>query len=380
MRRLLAPRIAGSMSGSTFGELFRVTNFGESHGPAIGCVIDGCPPGLELSEADIQPELDRRRPGTSRHVTQRNEPDAVEILSGVFEGRTTGTPIALLIRNTDQRSKDYGNLLDTFRPGHADYTYWRKYGERDPRGGGRSSARLTAPMVAAGAVAKKWLKQRHGTTFAGWMSALGEIEIPFDDEAQIPLNPFFAPSAAIVPALEAHMDALRRAGDSCGARIEVRARGVPVGLGEPLFDKLDADIAWAMMGLNAVKGVEIGDGFGVVAQRGSEHGDALTPAGFASNHAGGVLGGISTGQELVVRIAIKPTSSIRSPKPSITRAGEPTVVETLGRHDPCVGIRATPIAEALLALVVMDHALRHRAQCGDVSLPVPPIPGQTSPA
>ncbi|MEY3273130.1 MAG: hypothetical protein RLZZ341_2031, partial [Pseudomonadota bacterium] len=316
MRRLLAPRIAGSMSGSTFGELFRVTNFGESHGPAIGCVIDGCPPGLELSEADIQPELDRRRPGTSRHVTQRNEPDAVEILSGVFEGRTTGTPIALLIRNTDQRSKDYGNLLDTFRPGHADYTYWRKYGERDPRGGGRSSARLTAPMVAAGAVAKKWLKQRHGTTFAGWMSALGEIEIPFDDEAQIPLNPFFAPSAAIVPALEAHMDALRRAGDSCGARIEVRARDVPVGLGEPLFDKLDADIAWAMMGINAVKGVEIGDGFGVVAQRGSEHGDALTPAGFASNHAGGVLGGISTGQELVVRIAIKPTSSIRSPKPS----------------------------------------------------------------
>ncbi len=380
MRRLLAPRIAGSMSGSTFGELFRVTNFGESHGPAIGCVIDGCPPGFELSEADIRPELDRRRPGTSRHVTQRNEPDAVEILSGVFEGRTTGTPIALLIRNTDQRSKDYGNLLDTFRPGHADYTYWRKYGERDPRGGGRSSARLTAPMVAAGAVAKKWLRLRHGTTFTGWMSALGAIEIPFEDEAQIPLNPFYAPNAAIVPALEAHMDALRRAGDSCGARIEVRARGVPVGLGEPLFDKLDADIAWAMMGLNAVKGVEIGDGFGVVAQRGSEHGDALTPAGFASNHAGGVLGGISTGQDLVVRIAIKPTSSIRSPKPSITRAGEPTVVETLGRHDPCVGIRATPIAEALLALVVMDHALRHRAQCGDVSLPVPPIPGQAGPA
>jgi len=380
VRRLLAPRIAGSMSGSTFGELFRVTNFGESHGPAIGCVIDGCPPGFELSEADIRPELDRRRPGTSRHVTQRNEPDAVEILSGVFEGRTTGTPIALLIRNTDQRSKDYGNLLDTFRPGHADYTYWRKYGERDPRGGGRSSARLTAPMVAAGAVAKKWLRLRHGTTFTGWMSALGAIEIPFEDEAQIPLNPFYAPNAAIVPALEAHMDALRRAGDSCGARIEVRARGVPVGLGEPLFDKLDADIAWAMMGLNAVKGVEIGDGFGVVAQRGSEHGDALTPAGFASNHAGGVLGGISTGQDLVVRIAIKPTSSIRSPKPSITRAGEPTVVETLGRHDPCVGIRATPIAEALLALVVMDHALRHRAQCGDVSLPVPPIPGQAGPA
>ena len=367
------------MSGSTFGELFRVTNFGESHGPAIGCVIDGCPPGFELSEADIQPELDRRRPGTSRHVTQRNEPDAVEILSGVFEGRTTGTPIALLIRNTDQRSKDYGNLLDTFRPGHADYTYWRKYGERDPRGGGRSSARLTAPMVAAGAVAKKWLRLRHGTTFTGWMSALGAIEIPFEDEAQIPLNPFYAPNAAIVPALEAHMDALRRAGDSCGARIEVRARGVPVGLGEPLFDKLDADIAWAMMGLNAVKGVEIGDGFGVVAQRGSVHGDELTPAGFATNHAGGVLGGISTGQDLVVRIAIKPTSSIRTPKASIDRAGAPTTVETFGRHDPCVGIRATPIAEALLALVVMDHVLRHRAQCGDVALPVPPIPGAVTP-
>ncbi len=368
------------MPGSSFGDLFCVTNFGESHGPAIGCVIDGCPPGLELSEADIQPELDRRRPGTSRHVTQRNEPDAVEILSGVYEGRTTGTPIALLIRNTDQRSKDYGNLLDTFRPGHADYTYWRKYGERDPRGGGRSSARLTAPMVAAGAVAKKWLRLHRGTSFIGWMSALGEIEIPYTDEAQIPLNPFYAPDAAIVPALEAHMDALRKAGDSCGARIEVRARGVPVGLGEPLFDKLDADIAYAMMGLNAVKGVEIGDGFGVVAQRGSEHGDALTPAGFASNHAGGVLGGISTGQDLVVRIAIKPTSSIRTPKPSITRALEPTVVETLGRHDPCVGIRATPIAEALLALVVMDHVLRHRAQCGDVVLPVPPIAGQAGQA
>jgi len=361
------------MPGSTFGELFRVTNFGESHGPAIGCVIDGCPPGLALSEADIQPELDRRRPGTSRHVTQRNEPDAVEILSGVFEGRTTGTPIALLIRNTDQRSKDYGNLLDTFRPGHADYTYWRKYGERDPRGGGRSSARLTAPMVAAGAVAKKWLLQQHGTRFVGWMSALGPIEIAHLDEREIPLNPFFAPNAAIVPALEAHMDALRRAGDSCGARIEVRARGVPVGLGDPLFDKLDADIAWAMMGLNAVKGVEIGDGFAVVAQHGSEHGDALTPQGFASNHAGGVLGGISTGQELVVRLAIKPTSSIRTAKPSVTRDGQPTQVETLGRHDPCVGIRATPIAEALLALVVMDHALRHRAQCGDVRLPQPAL-------
>ena len=361
------------MAGSSFGELFCVTNFGESHGPAIGCVIDGCPPGLALCEADIQGDLDRRRPGTSRHVTQRNEPDAVEILSGVYEGLTTGTPICLLIKNTDQRSKDYGKILDTFRPGHADYTYWRKYGLRDPRGGGRSSARLTAPMVAAGAVAKKWLLRQHGTTFVGWMSALGEISIPFVDEAQIPLNPFFSPNAALVPQLEAHMDALRKAGDSCGARIEVRARGVPVGLGEPLFDKLDADIAYAMMGINAVKGVEIGSGFGVVAQRGSEHGDELTPGGFASNHSGGVLGGISTGQDLVVSIAIKPTSSIRTPKASINRQGQPTVVETLGRHDPCVGIRATPIAEAMLALVLMDHALRHRAQCGDVRLAVPAV-------
>jgi chorismate synthase len=363
------------MSGSTFGELFRVTNFGESHGPAIGCVIDGCPPGMALSEADIQPDLDRRRPGTSRHVTQRNEPDAVEILSGVYEGQTTGTPICLLIRNTDQRSKDYGNILDTFRPGHADYTYWRKYGLRDPRGGGRSSARLTAPMVAAGAVAKKWLKDKHGTSFVGWMSQLGEIAIPFEDEAQIPLNPFFAPNASVIPALEEHMDALRKAGDSCGARIEVRARGVPVGLGEPLFDKLDADIAYAMMGINAVKGVEIGAGFGAVTQRGSEHGDELSGAGFRGNNAGGVLGGISTGQDLVVSIAIKPTSSIRTPKASIDRAGQPATVETFGRHDPCVGIRATPIAEAMLALVLMDHALRHRAQCGDVALLLPPIPG-----
>jgi chorismate synthase len=363
------------MSGNTFGHLFRVTNFGESHGPAIGCVIDGCPPGLSLAEADLQPDLDRRRPGTSRHVTQRNEADTVEILSGVHEGVTTGTPICLLIRNTDQRSKDYGNLLDTFRPGHADYTYWRKYGLRDPRGGGRASARLTAPMVAAGAVAKKWLQERHGTRFIGWMAALGDIEIPFVDESQVPLNPFFAPDAAIVPRLEARMDELRRAGDSVGARIVVSARSVPVGLGEPLFDKLDADIAYAMMGINAVKGVEIGAGFGVVAQKGSEHGDELTPQGFRSNNAGGVLGGISTGQDLLVSIAIKPTSSIRVPRASIDRAGQPTTVETFGRHDPCVGIRATPIAEAMLALVVMDHALRHRAQCGDVMLPVPPIPG-----
>jgi chorismate synthase len=363
------------MSGSTFGELFRITNFGESHGPAIGCVIDGCPPGMPLSEGDIQPDLDRRRPGTSRHVTQRNEPDAVEILSGVHEGFTTGTPIALLIRNTDQRSKDYGNLLDTFRPGHADYTYWRKYGLRDPRGGGRASARLTAPMVAAGAVARKWLREHRGTTFLGWMSQLGDIPIPFSDEDQIERNPFFAPDAQIVPRLEARMDDLRKAGDSCGARIEVIARGMPVGLGDPLFDKLDADIAWAMMGVNAVKGVEIGAGFASVAQHGSEHGDELLPQGFASNNAGGVLGGISTGQDLRVSVAVKPTSSIRVPRRSIDRAGLPATVETFGRHDPCVGIRATPILEAMLALVVMDHVLRHRAQCGDVELPIPPIPG-----
>ncbi len=363
------------MSGSTFGELFCVTNFGESHGPAIGCVIDGCPPGLALSEADIQIDLDRRRPGTSRHVTQRNEPDAVQILSGVFEGLTTGTPICLMIQNTDQRSADYGNLLDTFRPGHADYTYWRKYGARDPRGGGRSSARLTAPMVAAGAVAKKWLLEKHGTRFMGWMSALGEINIPFESTEHIAHNPFFSPNASIVPQLEAHMDALRKAGDSCGARIEVRATGMPVGLGAPLFDKLDADIAHAMMGINAVKGVEIGSGFATVAERGSFHGDELSPQGFASNHAGGVLGGISTGQDLVVSIAIKPTSSIRSSKQSIDRSGAATSVVTHGRHDPCVGIRATPIAEAMLALVVMDHALRHRAQCGDVVLATPAVPG-----
>ena len=364
------------MPGSTFGELFRVTNFGESHGPAIGCVIDGCPPGMALAEADIQHDLDRRRPGTSRHVTQRAEADRVEILSGVYEGLTSGTPIALLIRNTDQRSKDYGNLLDTFRPGHADYSYWRKYGLRDPRGGGRASARLTAPTVAAGAVAKKWLVEKYGTRFVGWMTQIGDVVIPFEDEAQIAHNPFFAPSAAIVPALEAHMDALRKAGDSCGARLTVTARGVPPGLGEPVYDRLDADIAYAMMGLNAVKGVEIGAGFGCVRQKGSEHGDELTPQGFRSNHAGGVLGGISSGQDLLVHLAVKPTSSIRIERDSIDRAGQPTRVQTLGRHDPCVGIRATPIAEALLALVVIDHALRQRAQCGDVRLPLPPIPGQ----
>ncbi len=363
------------MSGSTFGTLFRVTNFGESHGPAIGCVIDGCPPGLVLSEADIQPELDRRRPGTSRHVTQRNEADAVEILSGVYEGKTTGTPIALLIRNTDQRSKDYGNIAQTFRPGHADYTYWHKYGIRDPRGGGRSSARMTAPTVAAGAVARKWLQQQFGTTFSGHMTQLGELEVPFESLEYIPNNPFFAANASDIPRLEAYMDELRKAGDSCGARIHLAAYRVPVGLGEPLYDKLDADIAHAMMGLNAVKGVEIGAGFASVAQRGSMHGDELTAQGFRSNHAGGVLGGISTGQDITVNIAIKPTSSIRTPRESIDLAGEKAMVETFGRHDPCVGIRATPIAEALLALVLMDHALRHRAQCGDVKVDTPRIPG-----
>ena len=364
------------MSGSTLGTLFRVTTFGESHGPAIGCVVDGCPPGLELSEADIQPDLDRRRPGTSRHVTQRKEEDKVEILSGVFEGRTTGTPIALLIRNTDQRSKDYANLLDTFRPGHADYTYHHKYGLRDPRGGGRASARLTAPAVGAAAIAKKWLRQHCGTTFAGHLAAIGDIAIPFEGWEHVAENPFFAANASDIARIEAYVDELRKLGDSCGARVDVVARGVPVGLGEPLYDKLDADIAHVMMGINAVKGVEIGAGFASIAQRGSTHGDELTPAGFASNNAGGVLGGISTGQDITVSLAIKPTSSIRSPRRSIDRAGQPTTVETFGRHDPCVGIRATPIAEAMLALVVMDHVLRHRAQCGDVRVAVPPIPAQ----
>ncbi|MDP3823100.1 MAG: chorismate synthase [Burkholderiales bacterium] len=360
------------MSGSTFGNLFAVTNFGESHGPAIGCVIDGCPPGLALTEADIQADLDRRRPGTSRHVTQRNEPDAVEILSGVYEGKTTGTPICLLIKNTDQRSKDYGNILETFRPGHADYSYLHKYGRRDPRGGGRASARLTAPMVAAGAVAKKWLAEKYGTSFRGCMTQIGDIAIPFESWEHVSRNPFFAP-VADVSHLEDYMDALRKAGDSCGARIRVTASGVPVGLGEPLFDKLDADIAFAMMGINAVKGVEIGAGFASVTQRGTTHGDSLSPEGFLSNNAGGVLGGISTGQDLEVAIAIKPTSSILIPRETIDTAGQSAEIITKGRHDPCVGIRATPIAEALLALVVMDQALRHRAQCGDVQLPTPDI-------
>jgi chorismate synthase len=361
------------MSGNTFGTLFTVTTFGESHGPAIGCVVDGCPPGMELSLADIQPELDRRKPGTSRHVTQRQESDTVEILSGIYEGKTTGTPIALLIRNEDQRSGDYSNIVDRFRPGHADYTYWHKYGIRDPRGGGRSSARLTAPVVGAAAIAKKWLREQFGTTFKGCMSQLGEIAVPFESWEHVEQNPFFAANASIIPQLEAYMDGMRKAGDSCGARIEVVAENVPVGLGEPIYDKLDAEIAYAMMGINAVKGVEIGAGFASVAQKGTQHGDELTPEGFLSNNAGGILGGISTGQDISVSIAIKPTSSIRTARQSIDKDGKPIMVETLGRHDPCVGIRATPIAEAMLALVLMDHALRHRAQCGDVTVNTPRI-------
>jgi len=323
---------------------------------------------MALSEADIQPDLDRRKPGTSRHVTQRQEEDRVEIVSGVFEGRTTGTPICLSIRNTDQRSKDYAEIGQKFRPGHADYTYFEKYGLRDPRGGGRSSARLTAPMVAAGAVARKWLRDKHGIAFRGCMTQIGEIQIPFESWDHVHRNPFFAP-VADVSALEAYMDSLRKAGDSCGARIRVTASGMPVGLGQPLFDKLDAEIAYAMMGINAVKGVEIGAGFASVAHRGSMHGDSLTPQGFASNNAGGVLGGISTGQDLEVAIAVKPTSSILTPRDTIDVHGQPTQVITKGRHDPCVGIRATPIAEAMLACVLMDQALRHRAQCAEVTAP-----------
>ncbi|MEX0959856.1 MAG: chorismate synthase [Burkholderiales bacterium] len=364
------------MSGNTLGRLFCVTSFGESHGPAIGCVVDGCPPGLVLSEADIQQELDRRRPGTSRHVTQRREPDTVEILSGVFEGRTTGTPIALLIRNQDQRSKDYGNIAETFRPGHADYTYWQKYGIRDYRGGGRQSARETAVRVAAGAIAKKWLRERHGVEIRGYMSQLGPNRIAFKSWDAIDANPFFSPDPDIVPELEAFMDRLRKSGDSCGARITAVAHGVPVGWGEPVYDKLDAEIAYAMMSINAVKGVEIGAGFRAVEQQGTEHSDEMTPQGFVSNNAGGILGGISTGQDIVVSIAVKPTSSIRLDRRSIDKAGKPVVVNTHGRHDPCVGIRATPIAEAMLALVLMDHALRHRAQNDDVACETPRIPAQ----
>ncbi|MDE2341810.1 MAG: chorismate synthase [Betaproteobacteria bacterium] len=363
------------MSGNTLGRLFCVTSFGESHGPALGCVVDGCPPGLALSEEDIQHELDRRKPGTSRHVTQRRESDRVEILSGVFEGKTTGTPIGLLIRNEDQRSRDYDKIAQAFRPGHADYTYLQKYGLRDHRGGGRSSARETAVRVAAGAIAKKWLRQRYGVEVRGYLAQLGPHVLSFRDWAGVNDNPFFSPDPAIVPELEAYMDALRKSGDSIGARINVVASGVPVGWGEPVYDRLDAEIAYAMMSINAVKGVEIGAGFQSVTQKGTEHGDEMTPQGFLTNRAGGILGGISTGQDILVSMAIKPTSSIRLPRQSLDIQGQPATVETTGRHDPCVGIRATPIAEAMLALVLIDHALRHRAQNADVVPPLRSIPG-----
>ena len=357
------------MSGNTFGTLYCVTSFGESHGPAYGGVVDGCPPGLELANQDIQKELDRRKPGSSRHVTQRRESDAVEILSGVYEGKTTGTAIGFLIRNEDQRSKDYSAIAEKFRPGHADYTYWQKYGVRDPRGGGRASARETVVRVAAGAIAKKWLRERYGVVVKGYLAQLGSREISFNDWKFVDENPFFCPDPAIVPELEKFMDALRESGDSCGARVNVVASGVPVGWGEPVYGRLDADIAWAMMSINAVKGVEIGAGFAAIGQKGSEHGDEMTPQGFASNNNGGVLGGISTGQDVTVSLALKPTSSIRLPRRTIDVRGRATSIETAGRHDPCVGIRATPIAEAMLACVLMDHALRHRAQCGDITPP-----------
>jgi len=361
------------MAGNTFGHILTVTSFGESHGPAIGCVVDGCPPGLSLSADDIQGDLDRRKPGTSRHVTQRQESDRVEILSGVFEGKTTGTPIALLIRNEDARSRDYGNLIDTFRPGHADYTYWQKYGIRDHRGGGRASARETAVRVAAAAIARKWLADTHGIVIHGYLSQLGPHEIPFTSWDAVAQNPFFAANTEVVARLESFMDELRKAGDSVGARITTVAEHVPVGWGAPVYAKLDADLAAAMMSINAVKAVEIGAGFASVTQRGSEHGDELTPEGFVTNHAGGILGGISTGQDIVVTIGIKPTSSIRLSRRSIDKQGNPVTVETNGRHDPCVGIRATPIAEAMMALVLMDHALLHRAQNADVRTPTPRI-------
>ena len=365
------------MAGNSFGHIFTITSFGESHGPAIGCVVDGCPPGMALSVDDIQLDLDRRKPGTSRHVTQRQESDTVEILSGVFEGKTTGTPIALLIRNEDARSKDYGNLVDTFRPGHADYTYWQKYGIRDHRGGGRSSARETAVRVAAAAIAKKWLNETYGVVIRGYLSQLGPHEVPFKSWDGVGTNPFFVADPTAVAKLESFMDELRKAGDSVGARITTVAEHVPVGWGAPVYAKLDSDLAAAMMSINAVKAVEIGEGFGSVTQRGSEHGDELTPDGFVTNHAGGILGGISTGQDVVVTIGIKPTSSIRVPRRSIDKQGNAVTVETNGRHDPCVGIRATPIAEAMMALVLMDHALLHRAQNADVKTSTPKISGSS---
>jgi len=354
------------MSGNSIGKLFTVTSFGESHGAAIGCIVDGCPPGFELSAADIQPDLDRRKPGTSRHTTQRREADEVEILSGVFEGKTTGTPIGLLIHNTDQRTKDYSDIKDMFRPGHADMTYEKKYGFRDYRGGGRSSARETAMRVAAGAVAKKYLRLRYETSIRGYLAQLGPIKIDRLDWDVIEQNPFFCPDADKVAELESYMDALRKEGNSVGARINVVASGVPTGLGEPVFDRLDADIAHALMCINAAKGVEIGAGFECISQKGTEHRDLITPEGFLSNNAGGILGGISSGQEILASVAFKPTSSLRLPGQTINKNGESAEVVTTGRHDPCVGIRATPIVEAMLAIVLMDHVLRHRGQNADV--------------
>jgi len=362
------------MSGNSIGKLFTVTSFGESHGPAIGCIVDGCPPGMALSASDLQHDLDRRKPGKSRHTTQRRESDEVQILSGVFEGRTTGTPIGLIIHNTDQRSKDYSKIMDRFRPGHADYTYQQKFGLRDYRGGGRSSARETAMRVAAGGIAKKYLKQKLGIEIRGYLSQLGPIELELKDWSSVEDNPFFCPDPDRVPELEKYMDALRKDGNSIGARVNVVASGMPVGLGEPVFDRLDADIAHAMVGINAVKGVEIGAGFDSVIQKGTEHRDEITPQGFLSNQAGGVLGGISSGQDILVSIALKPTSSLRLPGQSINLNGDPVDVVTTGRHDPCVGIRATPIAEAMLAIVLMDHYLRHRAQNADVESGTPVIP------
>lgn len=367
------------MPGNTFGTLFTVTSFGESHGPAIGCIIDGCPPGLVLSEADIQPDLDRRRPGTSKFVTQRKEPDQVRILSGVYEGRTTGTPIALVIDNTDQRSYDYAKIEQVFRPNHADYAYIQKYGIRDPRGGGRSSARETAVRVAAAAIAKKWLAERHGVTIRGCLEQMGEIFCARLDWSIVNQNPFFSADPGQIAALETAVTALREQGDSVGARLYVEATGVPPGWGEPVFDRLDADIAHALMSINAVKGVEIGDGMAVAALRGTEHRDEMTPEGFASNHSGGIAGGISTGQTVYARYAIKPTSSITTPGRSINSAGEAVEMRTTGRHDPCVGLRATPIGEAMLALVLMDHALRHRAQNTDVHPTTPRLPPEILP-
>ena len=362
------------MSGNSIGKLFTVTSFGESHGPAIGCTVDGCPPGLALSEADLQGDLDLRKPGTSRHTTQRREADEVQILSGVFEGQTTGTPIALIINNTNQRSKDYSGIMDRFRPGHADYTYQQKYGLRDYRGGGRASARETAMRVAAGGIAKKYLLEKYGITIRGYLKQLGPIVAEILDWDEVHNNPFFCPDANKIKELEDYMDALRKSGDSIGARINVVASGMMPGLGEPVFDRLDADIAHAMMSINAVKGVEIGAGFGCVEQNGTEHRDEITPSGFLSNHAGGTLGGISSGQDILVSMALKPTSSLRLPGKSVNLQGEPIEIITKGRHDPCVGIRATPIAEAMLAIVLMDHLLRHRAQNADVESAIPVIP------